>query len=55
MSAAISNQWWAAKGLLTEQAKDVRNMGMQTHIQLQTWRNKWDGAVQEEAGGGGGE
>lgn len=24
MSAAISNQWQATKGLLTEQAKDVR-------------------------------
>ena len=39
MSAAISNQWWAAKGLLTEQAKDVRkkertyrNPDMQKHI-----------------------
>lgn len=37
MSAAISNQWWAAKGLLTEQVKDVRgrknrNVEMQTHI-----------------------
>ena len=36
MSAAISNQWWAAKGLLTEQAKDLReskkrNTDMQTY------------------------
>lgn len=27
MSVAISNQWWAAKGPLTEQAKDVRKEG----------------------------
>lgn len=38
MQAAISNQWWATKGLLTEQEKDVRKKLEQehadTHIQL---------------------
>lgn len=36
MSAAISNQWWAAKGLLTEQAKDVRKKLVHGHADTHT-------------------
>lgn len=36
MSAAISNLWWAAKGLLTEQAKDVRQKKTKTNMNMQT-------------------
>jgi len=53
MSAAISNQWWAAEGLLTGRAKDVRTeIGTRehadAHLQRQTSRNKQGGAEQEE-------
>lgn len=48
MSAAISNQWWAAKGLLTEQARDVREKNWNMDMQTQTYSYRQPGIKRME-------
>lgn len=50
MSAAISNQWWAAKGLLTEQERRTTDTQKHTYSYQ---RPEISGMERQEAGGSG--
>lgn len=53
MSAAISNQWWATNGLLTEQVKAVRKKLEHEHTEIDwSWKTVQMSGRQEIAKGG---